>query len=267
VVSNRHVVQKARKPVVRINRKDGSLEYVSTTIDQWRLHPDGDDVAIFPLDIDWQELNFFSIPSQKMVTNEIIVKHDIGIGDDTFMIGRFINHEGKQQNTPSIRFGNIAMMPKERIVSEDGLAQESFLVEIRSLPGYSGSAVFIYSVTPMMDFSNRDLKEEEEELRDKERKRTGADEFIIDPGSAARFTPKGPFLLGIDWCHLHTVENVREKNGAIVSEGLIVRTNSGMAGVVPAWKIADLLNDPEMVEMRKQTDRNITQNKQSSRQV
>src|ERR1019366_6284214 len=31
--------------------------------------------------------------------------------------------------------GNIAMMQKEKIIDERGVAQESFLVEIRSLPG------------------------------------------------------------------------------------------------------------------------------------
>ena len=61
------------------------------------------------------------------------------------MVGRFVSHEGKQQNSPAVRFGNIAMMQKEKIIDERGVAQESFLVEIRSLPGYSGSAVLIYS--------------------------------------------------------------------------------------------------------------------------
>jgi hypothetical protein len=47
------------------------------------------------------------------------------------MVGRFINHEGKQRNLPALRYGNIAMMPLEPIIQQEtGITQESFFVKI-----------------------------------------------------------------------------------------------------------------------------------------
>jgi hypothetical protein len=260
VVTNRHVVQAARTPVIRVNRRDGAVEYFQTKLDQWRFHPDGDDIAIFEFQVDVPgELRTFYVNIGDFLTPALVVKQDVGIGDDTFMLGRFINHEGRQQNTPAIRFGNIAMMPIEKIVAENGLQQESFLVETRSLPGYSGSPVFLYSINAMSDYSKRDLDAEEEEIRRAERERTGRENFPLDPGFLAHLKPKGPYLLGIDWCHLNTTERVLEKNGDNVPNGWIVRTNAGMAGVIPAWKIAELLNEEELVKMRRIEDEKLTQ--------
>lgn len=268
VVTNQHVVKKAPKPVVRMNRNDGAVEYFDTGKDSWIYHPDGTDVAVLPLTtFHWEYLKFRPIGIDYFITNELMKKEDVGIGDDTFMIGRFISHEGKQQNTPAIRFGNIAMMPGEKIVPEEGLAQESFLVETRSLPGYSGSPVFLYSTHAMMDFSRRNLEEEMNLLRQKERKRlnVGPDhKFLLDPGLVAGTRPKGPYLLGIDWCHLRTTEKVREKTGEPISEQWVVRTNSGMAGVIPAWKIRELLDSDEVAELRKIDDKSITKQKRES---
>jgi hypothetical protein len=139
--------------------------------------------------------------------------------------------------------GNIAMMQKEKIIDERGVAQESFLVEIRSLPGYSGSAVLIYSPCSMNDMSER---------------RYGVTRSSVDLLSGkttmqeiqASVASKGPYLLGIDWCHLNRQSRVREKNGDESSEGYFVNENTGMAGVIPAWKIAEVLNCEKLVNSR-----------------
>lgn len=67
-------------------------------------------------------------------------------GGEVFMIGRFVGHDGRQKNTPSVRFGNISRM---RISdAEEGADQnqeevdERFLIDCRSIPDYSGSPVF-----------------------------------------------------------------------------------------------------------------------------
>lgn len=52
-----------------------------------------------------------------------------------FFLGRFVTHDGKQRNLPTVRFGNLATMPWEPVLTERGLRQESFLVEARSLSG------------------------------------------------------------------------------------------------------------------------------------
>jgi len=240
-VTNRHVVLSSLTPVIRQAN--------------WTLHPDGDDVAVLPVNLRLDETPFMSVGLEQFVTPQLIRDEDIGIGDDTIMVGRFIGHDGRQRNTPSVRFGNIAMMPNEKIVATNGFEQESFLVEQRSLPGYSGSAVYIYSPYAELDMSAR---------------RGGVDMALLSQlnlfGSDAQASidlmmkkraPKGPYLLGIDWCHLNNLVPVLDAGHQPHSERMYVRENAGMAGVVPAWKIAEVLNTDELADRRRKIDRRI----------
>lgn len=247
VVTNKHVIEKADPPVIRINRQDGKAECIPTRREQWKFHPDGDDVAVFHLDTEWERLRVATIRTNQFVTPELIVAEDIGIGDDTVMVGRFITHEGKQHNTPAVRFGNIAMMPKEKIESS-GYRQESFLVEVRSLPGYSGSAVLIYSPCAMNDMSERRFGKPRGV--DMFSGKASGDDIMVD------LAAKGPYLLGIDWCHLQKPVPVTDANGEPLQYGWVVTENTGMAGVIPAWKITEVLNGEELMKDRqKEADR------------
>jgi hypothetical protein len=42
------------------------------------------------------------IPDEFLATKEKIEHHRVGPGDEVFMPGRFINHEGKQRNLPAV---------------------------------------------------------------------------------------------------------------------------------------------------------------------
>lgn len=233
VVTNSHVIREGNCLALRVNTSDGGREIVMTEPDQWVHHPDGDDVAVTSL---VQNINFRNvrhIPIGAFVTKELIAEYAIGIGDDVFMVGRFVNLEGRQKNLPSVRFGNIAMMPNEPIYHPDrGINQESFIVEMRSLGGYSGSPVMVH----VLPFSSP---------------RPNA-----DPNVAA--SPQlGPFLLGIDWGHKHTKERVRDKTGEPIPEGWVVQSNSGMVMVVPAWKLIDILQSDELIAQRKVTEETV----------
>ena len=247
-VTNRHVVTRAIEPVIRLNRKDGSIECVPTKRQQWLFHPDGDDIAVIAIQREWRNLKFSSVPLDNFITPQLITHEDIGIGDDAVMVGRFINHEGKQKNSPAARFGSIAMMDDEQIVSqESGIAQQSFLVETRSLPGYSGSPVFLYSQSAMMDGS---------------RQRGGEPKAVTN--LAKWLLPKGPYLLGIDWCHIQRKAWILSREGRRIDDGWYVEENTGMAGVIPAWKIAEVLKSEELVMQRKADDEEITRLKRNS---
>jgi hypothetical protein len=74
-----------------------------------------------------------------------MISLNVGPGDEVYFMGRFIAHDGKQRNTPIVRFGSIAMMPREPVhQTQRAFDQESFLIEARSLSGFSGSPVMLY---------------------------------------------------------------------------------------------------------------------------
>jgi hypothetical protein len=248
----------AKTPVIRLNRRDGTVEYIESTTEQWFRHPDGDDVAVLPIAVRYLDLRVWNIDVRLFVTPQTIHDEDIGIGDDTVMVGRFVNHEGKQKNSPAVRFGNIAMMAEEKIVTATGLEQEAFLVEVRSLPGYSGSAVFIYSPCATNDQSVR-RKGQDRDFDYKPKLTEMPPQVHWDA-----MNPKGPFLLGIDFCHIPRKAYVLDVGGKKVDEKWYVEENTGMAGVIPAWKIAEVLNLEELKAMRKKEDQAITERKTTS---
>lgn len=222
-VTNSHVIREAASPIIRLNTIKGAHDVLEIAPQTWHHHPDGDDLAVCPLGLSPELYKFKCIPSSMFITQDLVSQYNIGPGDEVFVAGRFVNHEGKQRNLPSLRFGNIAMMPYEPIRHERGFDQESFLIEARSIPGYSGSPVFVH----ILPFSKR-------------------------PKEKGWQTEKGPWLLGVDWSHLPLYKPVLEKNlKHQVPERWKVETNSGMAGVIPAWRLRQLLDIEEFVVQRK----------------
>src|SRR6266852_9284872 len=77
-----------------------------------------------------------------------------------FFYGRFISHDGKQRNRPVMRFGNISMLPdQDAPVGVGDHDQLAFLVECRSLGGFSGSSAFVKLSTTRMMRSADDKRE------------------------------------------------------------------------------------------------------------
>jgi hypothetical protein len=223
VVTNRHVIKEA--PVVRLNTKDGNVSVIDLKEEQWIAHPDGDDIAVCAINLDRGTHKFAAVSPSNFITKELIDKEDIGIGDDIFVVGRFINHEGIQKNSPSVRFGSIAQMPGDKIRQNTGFEQESFLIEAKSIGGYSGAPVFLH----ILPFSSRPEKYEPSKLK------------------VSSF--RGPWLLGIDWGHLTSIDEVVDFSGdRIGAHGNFVKSNTGMMCVVPAWKLSELFESVEVTE-------------------
>lgn len=147
LVSNRHVVYEAAASVVRVNRLDGGApDIIETEPHEWFPHPQGDDLVIrFGSDIIHTHLHEFGYnPFEKILSKEGVQEFDIDVGDDVFMVGRFVNLQGHGRNEPAVRFGNISVgaTPVHHPLYER--PQESFAVEMRSRSGFSGSPVFVY---------------------------------------------------------------------------------------------------------------------------
>jgi hypothetical protein len=103
--------------------------------------------------------------------------------------------------------------------------QESFLVEARSIGGYSGSPVFLHRA----NFHSN------------------AQQIIKGPTF-------GPWLLGINWGYINDWGPVCDASGRPINPSkprdMQVSANTGMMSVVPAWKLAELLDKEEFARER-----------------
>jgi hypothetical protein len=226
-VTNRHIIDSGNA-VVRLSSQNGQMAIFPTIERDWVLHPDGDDLAVYSPSIeifDPKDCRINFVRRTRLIDQEVFGVMDIGPGDDVFAVGRFINHEGRQRNLPTARFGCIGQMPWEPVQQESGFMQESFLVEARSIGGYSGSPVFLHRA----NF------------------RPYAQQVIKRP-------TYGPWLLGINWGHINDWSPVRDASGRPVNPGnprsMQVRTNTGMMAAVPAWRLAELLDKEELARER-----------------
>jgi hypothetical protein len=234
-VTNRHVIEDGA-PVIRLNPKVGKPDVLEFGEDDWIPHPEGDDVSVCPIKLPLDAyknnaLNWLLVEIQKGFVNP-----DTHLGADVFMVGRFINYEGKQQNTPAVRFGNIAMISDEPLELDDDHKQECILVEMRSHGGYSGSPVFI-----------------------------ALPEHPYVPETPSNMFPAPiPYthirLPGIDCGHIIDTALVMIPNPDLGEEdkphpqGWYVKTNQNMSAVVPTWRIAGLLEDHEDLKMQRKTE-------------
>lgn len=242
-VTNKHVIDNGCH-VIRVNKRSGGFETIQTEPDWWHLHPEGDDIAVFSIDLNDKEPQCFSISTEDFITHELIDDFRIGPGDEVFLIGRLVTMKGRQRNTPVVRFGNISMMAdsNEPIIREDGISQESFLIDCKSLSGFSGSPVF---VTASRSYSSRYSipKPRALNLLKLATRETPHMTLKVEPvGVSGIF---GPWLLGIDWGHISL-------KGSESEEGLDL--NTGIACVAPAWRILDVLNDDPLRRERKRDD-------------
>ena len=251
-VTNRHVLEHSCG-VLRLNRKDGGIDTIQTNYFDWFSHPDGDDVAVLPLEID-DTFRWWSVGADLFITQETISAYRIGLGDEAFLIGRLMTHDGRQKNSPVARFGNISLMADrtEPILCDDGRYQEGFLVECRSLSGFSGSPVFI---TTTQTYEGADA-ERIGRLRDEQ---SAAHQSIGVSKTGFRMnsswisvTGGGPWLLGINWGHMRLPKQRLYKNGDPTD--YYADVNTGIACVLPAWRIMGALNRHELSEERKRKD-------------
>jgi hypothetical protein len=152
-VTNKHVVDGiyGKSHVLRINTRDG-FGTLQTRREEWEF-ADHDDLAVIPLELgDEYQISAIRVESFLGPTKHTQPKNQFdpaafqfSPGDEVVMIGRMVNHAGRQKNRPIVRFGNIAMMPDEDDPVELPIGpQVAFLVDCRSLPGTSGSAVLGY---------------------------------------------------------------------------------------------------------------------------
>jgi hypothetical protein len=142
-----------------------------------------------------------------------------GPGTETFYVGRYVHHEGFARNHPTARFGNLAAMPNEPVELRDLPPQEAFLMEARSLGGYSGSPVFVL-----------------------------LQNFIEENGDVLMLTKGVLRLIGVHCGQLDDEYPVLDKKGE--RTGLKAAQKSGMMVVIPFYKVRDMLSKGPLMDER-----------------
>ena len=149
------------------------------------------------------------------LSDEVIRSKSIGTGDEVFITGLFAHLVGSSRNLPIVRMGNIAMMPGEPVMSKELGNIEAYLIEARSIGGLSGSPAFVRETIPM-----------------------GIGAF---------------YFLGL--MHGHWDIPPEAKNDQIIiGSDKTGQVNIGIAIVIPAKKVLEVLNHPDLIEARKKND-------------
>jgi hypothetical protein len=237
LVTARHIASRlyGSKFIVRVNTKDGPPLILDGDGSRWWFHPtdpDGVDVAVttwaLPAEVN-QTTDISTLPLAMFVNQSTFDQRNIGIGDPVFIAGLFSSVQRTTRNIPIVRSGNLAMIPNERIPFGERMI-EAYLIEARSIGGLSGSPVFVRSTLHLQGFVDHHQK----------------------PVSAT-VTSRSYYLLGsmIGHWDLGADQPLVQKE----------RVNMGISAVVPADRIAEVIDHPELVALRKTWDEDVIRKK------
>lgn len=211
IVSNRHVIEDGCT-TIRLNMPDGGFSILETEETDWFYSSDNNiDCAIYWLRQP-NQYDILPLGLDMMTMREDIEDIDITIGDDVVLLGRFINFEGKVQNTPTARFGKIVQMPTEPLLDERGRLTPCWLAQIPSIPGMSGSPVILkQSYAEFALFANE------------------------QSAGISMIPPRPIMLLGINCGHLLQTSPIYYKKTKAENLDIVSSYNTSVNQVLPAW--------------------------------
>lgn len=218
LVTAKHVAERLenRTFYIRANTKDGRSMLVQGEGVKWFYHPTDRtvDVAVIP-GLPPEPAEYKTVPTAMFLTDDIVRSANIGTGDEVFITGLFAHLQGTQRNLPIVRMGNIAMMPGEPVPTNQFGDIEAYLIEARSIGGLSGSPAFVQQTVTM-----------------------GIGAF---------------YLLGLMHGHWDIPPEHKNDEALMDADGNDT-VNMGIAIVIPAKKILEVLNHPALLEQRRQGD-------------
>ena len=134
-------------PCIRLNTTDGDGMVVDISGAAWML-PDnpGADIAVLEWTPPIERVAFSRVPRSVLVTPELALQENIGIGDELATVGLFTRRAGHVRNEPIVRTGVICGTPSEPLPhAVTGAPMDGcYLAEIRSIGGLSGSPVYVF---------------------------------------------------------------------------------------------------------------------------
>lgn len=181
------------------------------------LHPNDStaDVAVIPHLVDEKRFDFKFLPMEFLTSKQDFADLKIVEGSEMFFTGLFSPHIGTRRNYPVIRFGRVAMITDEKVKFGDYEA-DLYLVETGSYGGNSGAPVFFY---------------------------LGSDR---QPGALIL----GPPILKLAGVMSGTFLDAQPVRSVDTAKIAVAPSNMGIAAVVPAYKVLEILLGPELTIRR-----------------
>jgi hypothetical protein len=208
--------------MIGVNFKDGEMGWLASKMKWWYhpAEPNTVDVAVTVF-VPTERFDVEYVPETIFATDKRIKHYGIGVGDEINVVGLFTKFFGSTKHIPIVRTGNIAMMPSDKLPVSGG-ETDAYLVEGRSIGGLSGSPVFVRHTITMDG---------------------------VAAGTGERQSISGAsqlHLLGLMRGHWDLKVRVNPEQAEAV--------NMGIAIVIPAQKILEVLYHPELVALREGQD-------------
>ncbi len=214
-VTAKHVIEalKGSAGALRINLADGGTTIRPFSHSDWFFHPDpAVDVAVSPFDLEtgFEIHEAVVLPIDQIITFEEVRAGVLAVGDELNAVGLFSKLSGLRKNLPIVRFGHLAMIPDEPVITKSG-ATDAMLLELTSIGGLSGSPVFF--IPPLFHPDRRMM------------------------------------LVGIVHGHYDFRQNEVSQNFDRDRTGL-GSDNAGVAVMIPGYRIVEVINSDDLRNMR-----------------
>lgn len=231
LVTNRHVAQpgiedgRPCQPIAYLLRADMKVAIsgsYSTVVQlpvssiNWNYSSDQSvDLAITPISFNPEKADIVFLPSTLLMSDADVVQNKVEEGDSVLFTGLFVQYIGQSHSEPIVREGKIAMMPKEPIPTTLRSLGDVYLVDCHVFGGNSGSPMFI------------NLAGERQ----------------------------GGLIVGTNYKLLGVVSGFVEESStfelkSVAAYAGTVNANSGIAEIVPAQKILDIINSTALTSQR-----------------
>jgi hypothetical protein len=135
---------------IRINKRNSTFDTIPLKLIAQNglnfVFQDNIDLAVIPLAPDNSKYDYEPIPINLLFkTKEEFDTSYVKEGTNVFYSGLFSPYLGYNSNNPIIRFGRVALLPRENIFWDSANAKQNlFLVETTTYGGNSGSPLFSY---------------------------------------------------------------------------------------------------------------------------
>ena len=233
LVTAKHVLQSVDrrswlpKILLRLNTRKGDLGFIEIPIvpsgrgQTIFLHPTDTttDVAVIPGLPDEKQFDFKFLPDELLTSKQDFASLKIVEGSEVFFTGLFSPHVGTRRNYPVIRFGRVALITDERVKFGDHDA-DLYLVDTGAYGGNSGAPVFFY---------------------------LGSDR---EPGAII----VGPPVLKLAGVMSGTFLDLQPLRAIETARIAVAPSSMGIAAVVPAYKVKEILAGPELSRRRAQSN-------------